>query len=1128
MELSLPMLVSRKGPRLLHCWLPHWPELSVEGTSLSELKDDLALEVMERFLQTSPAEAWRFQVAPHLKLKRVTVDTVAKDPEDGRSYALQGKVSVLLEKWPDDDFWLATPTQAPALAFPLQQPSELDEVLAMVLRAHCLKTRAETLAGLVEEPDERLELLDVDADAPTALPKASVALRVKRATPKTRGKDAAKAGTTDEETPEQKEQRRARARLAVSTLRQIGKNLAHQARDGELGRAYGREALVNGLVETLLAREGVGLVLVGEGGVGKTALVHEVTRRFVDRLTSRGTRRDVWRVDGNQFIAGMSYVGQWEARARQLVQELKDTGDVLYVDDLASLVYAGRHSKGDTHVAQYLEPHLARGELTVVAECSPERFERVKEEAPSFAALFDVVQVPALSEAQSLSVLLGVLRELEASEPAALTPRLTPDVLELVLSLSGRFFSHRALPGRAVRVLEQVLSGEGVVEGQTRRFRATDAFEAVRRETGLPDFVLGGAPPKTRAQLVRELSSLVAGQPEAVEAAVDAVLTLQLSVQDPDKPLANYLFVGPTGVGKTETAKALASLLFGSPERLVRFDMSELATPDGITRLLGTPGAPDGELVTALRTQPFCVVLFDEVEKAHPRVFDALLQFLGEGRLTDAKGHTLDGRNAVVVMTSNLGVREAASTTGFGEKDPHSAAQHYVAAAKAFFRPELFNRLDRVVPFRSLDQPALRRVVERALQGLLSRRGLRHGNVLVDVEPELLELLVEQAFDPRYGARPLKRLLEKKLAVPLAHHLLGRTPDELAVVELLRRADDVQLSVRLLARAATVPLRPADGWTLPKLTAEARKAKEHVARLLETKAARALASARAATLRSAPSLTEAQAVLDELELCGRQLEALLDEGLELSPYDEAEELPAKQERHLEKGARFGLRPRSSFRGVVYAPNAEATLATAAPRLSRLLDTLGVLAHQLDESQRADDVVTLLFEPIGVASAEAVALFAAALPSLGASSFHDDGAGWAVGGGATAKRQARVLRGPGLRALLEPWLGYGRVTVLGADGAPVRALVRCAAIDGGDGSAAAAVAALQEHDRRARAEREARRRGGPLPAEAHLRVVLEREDTSSPARFVATGLLTDDVAAHTAACLAARRSGGAAW
>ncbi len=1150
MDLKLPLILAREGGRLVKAWLPHWPDVSGSGTSLSELRDDLALKVMERFEKEPPAQAHRYQHAPHLLLRHVKLQTEARDRELGLKYALEGRMAVLLEKWPREAFWVATPTRLPQARFALEEPEELEQALRRVMERWCLDHRVETLDAWSVTRNEELDILEVDADAPTVLPRGVPRPRKKRPAKKP-GASKKAAAKEPPETEEEREQRRNRRRLSVRTLRTIAQNLAHQARDERLPRAFGREGLVRKLLESIDGREGAAVCLVGRSGSGKTALVHELTRRLVERQKASGTRRDVWRMDGNQFIAGMSYVGQWEARARELCTELVETGDVLYVDDLAALVYAGRHSKGDTHVGQYLEPHLARRELTLVAECTPERFEKVREEAPTFAALFDVIQVPELTEAQTLPVLLGVVRELEGSielASGALRPRVSPAVLEVLLTLSGRFGAHQALPGRAVRLLQRVLSEPGWPQGRERRYKVVDVYSAMRRETGLPDFVLGAAAPRKREEIVADLSAQVAGQPEAISAVADAVLALQLSLQDPTKPLANHLFVGPTGVGKTETAKALARYLFGSADRMVRLDMSELSSPYSVARLVGEAGGADGELTTALRTQPFCVVLLDEVEKAHPRVFDALLQFLGEGRLTDARGHTADGRNAVVIMTSNLGVREAVSRTGFSRGDVGGAAQHYVSAARAFFRPELFNRLNRVVPFRSLDEAALKVVVEHALSDLLSRRGVRRGNVLVEVEKELLDLLVTQAYDPRYGARPLKRALERRLAVPLAHHLLRRGAEDLALVELLRHGDDLSLSVRVLRRTASVPVTSLDALKLPQLTEEAKAARERLVALEASAAAERLRSERRRLLgggsskrsllppftpspstplgtgyvegRSGPAADFVLGLLDRLDSLSATLTDLEESELEPERFDE-EEL-SEVVREGRRPGRPPSRPVARVRGVQLQVSDEAIVRRVAPRLQQLVEELTLLEVELRASVRAPERVALLAERVGAAGPQALqaALTAVPVQLLGGTRLEEREDGWAPASsagveGRLPKRVAFAFEGPDAQRLLARWGGYAVLDTVDEAGVLRRGLVRLSALPVGEEGFSAALAA---HDAQVKAEREARRAGGLKSGGQDGEVILEKVGREPPVTFVATGLKAPEQRAHLAACL----------
>ncbi|RKH18259.1 ATP-dependent Clp protease ATP-binding subunit [Corallococcus sp. CA047B] len=1079
MDLKLPLVVCPLGGRLVQAWVPaFWPRLSGVGPSLSTLRDELALAVMERFEKEPVANVAAYQLPPHLALRHVNVDTEARDREKNKRVVLQGRMAVLLEKWPRDEFWVVTPTRLPAARFALGHPDALPQALARRLAAWCLEHDLENLDEAWSTGHERLELLEVDAYAPTVLPrtppKPPTAARRRKTT-------AEKKKEPTPETPEQREARRNRRRLSLVELRAVARNLSHGARDGALEHCFGREALVREVVDALEGREGAAVILVGPSGSGKTALVHEAVSRLTARQDAAGTRRDVWRVDGNQFIAGMMYVGQWEARARGVVQELVEVGDLLYVDDLASLVYAGRTHSERTNVAQFLEPHLARGELTVLAESTPERFERVREEAPTFASLFRVVHVPALDARATLPALLGTLRELEAASHAGAV-RLSPLALETLLDLQQRFVAHEAFPGKAVRLLRRVVSRPGTQENGVRRFTQEDVTSAMREQTGLPDFVLGSAPPKTRDALERELAAQVAGQPEAVSAVVDAILTLQRSLQPPDKPLATYLFVGPTGVGKTETAKALARTLFGGEGRLVRFDMSEFVSASSITRLLGMPGAPDGELTTALRTQPFCVVLFDEVEKAHPRVFDALLQFLGEGRLTDGAGRTVDARQAVVVLTSNLGVREAAARTGF-HRTADSAEAHYLSSVRAFFRPEFFNRLDRVVPFRPLTPTALRVVVEHALESLLSRRGIRRGNVLVEVEPALLDLLVEQAYDPRYGARPLKRALERRLTVPLAHHLVRRGAEDLARVELFPRGDDMGLSVELMAReSAWAPEPDPAVWTLAD-----------VSRVLEETASRldALSAGEAARPRAPAANAEALELLERLERLRVEAVDIRETDLAERDFVETEEaVPKEVERAYDwrrNPGRGGLRARPTYASVPLPVSREERLRRCRPRVVNLRDEVDWLAHQLACRERGPDVRTMLIEGLGDAPVSALEAVARALPqALGRAAVHEERVepegriAWAPPGsqrpvGVRVRRIAVSLTAFGLAEVLAPLEGYALVETLRGD--LVRpAPVRVELMDGDVGLMDDVSGAVAARDAVRAAEREARRAG----------------------------------------------------
>ncbi len=1137
MDVKLPLVVVHPARRLVEAWVPGLPGVHKVGPSLSEIRDDLCLAVMGLFEKGPVSTLGAYQLPPHVYLKMVDVETVVQDKVSRKRWTLEGRVGVLIEKWPGEDYYVVTPTRAPAARFALRglgATEELTHALNRRIAAYALEHKLTSLDAWCSKRRERLDVLEVDAEAPSIFPKGWHRFHVPGRKRKEKSEKAAD--------PSREERRRLR-RFTVKTLREIGRNLTHGARDDTLDRAFGRESTVGALLDDFDLREGNAVVLVGPSGAGKTALVHELVRRLVARQNSNGSRRDVWRVDGNRFIAGMMYVGQWEARARELIDELIELGDILYVDDLASMVYAGRTRAGDTNVARFLEPHMARGELTVIAESTPERFERVREEEPTFASLFRVVHVEPLDDRATLPVLLGVLRDLE-SDAADGSPalRVSPEALETVLVLTRRFLAHEAFPGKAVRLLKSVLAGAGELRDRQRWYTRADVFTTFQRQTGLPDFILGSGAHRSHDEVARAIGAMVVGQTEAVEAVADVVVLMQHGLADPEKPMATYLFVGPTGVGKTETAKALATWLFGNASRMVRFDMSEFGSSASISRLVGHAGSPDGELTLALRTQPFCVVLFDEIEKAHPRVFDALLQLLGEGRLTDAAGRLADARQAVVIMTSNLGVKEASARTGF-VRDGDDARAHYTAAARKFFRPEFFNRIDRVVPFAPLSPEALRVVVEHALGQLLSRRGILRGNVVVEVEPELLDALVEQAYDPRYGARPLRRALERELAVPLAHHLVRRRSSDLCMVDLFRTRTGMGLAVRSLRNATpvTVVTDPAE-WTADEVSTRLTALREGFTAIETSDAYDRLADERASALRVMQRGSEAPPSpgLDLLERFSELRDALArleERDPRAEPYIEDVREAPERDRSGYRENRWGAahnRSAPTVRTVQTLMRDDVVLQQFGPEVARLVDAFGLLEHQIDRSAAVDEVVVLIEvtanrsatwrDKVSAAVMSAVPPFAGRL-SPWVEVEDDVGSTWIEGETGDVRpvlRRAVGVQGAGARDLVEHLAGCALFMVRGKAGAidESQVLARIELHEGHDVRAAA-----RARDEAARRERDARREGSEVHVEVStvtLRGSIDEERGLSTMEHVATGLAASKIEAICAAVLRARR------
>lgn len=567
----------------------------------------------------------------------------------------------------------------------------------------------------------------------------------------------------------------------AAELARVGRSLNSLYPD-DLDHAINREAEVNELSTLLSASDQRAVLVIGKRLVGKTAIIHEFVRRRMDRRrTSEVTMHvasiadlsgDVWLISPQRLISGMSYLGQWEGRLLAILKESQRKHHTLYFDDVIGLFYAGRTSSSQLSAAHVLKPYLERRDVRVLAESTPEAFRVLQELDRSFADLFQVVRIDEPNEAKNLHTLLGSRRTLERQH----NTRFHPDVLPTVIDLTRRYVSDAAFPGKAARLL-QSLAGKHKLAEVTR----AAALEEFSARSGLSVTFLDDRSELDYAQVIEALSREVIGQKAAVTACADAVTIAKARLNDNIRPIASFLFLGPTGVGKTQCAKALAKYLFGDRERLIRFDMNEFASYYSVARLTGTLDAPEGLLTSAVRRSPFAVLLFDEIEKAHPAVFDLLLGVMGDGRLTDARGQLVDFSNTIIILTSNLGAREAASDVGFRQTN-RSEASVYRLAAEKFFKPEFFNRLSRVVPFERLSREHVQKIANRLIEDVLNREGLVRRGVKLVVETGALNLLVEAGYHPQLGARALKRTLERQVTAPLAARLSATSAEQPLVV----------------------------------------------------------------------------------------------------------------------------------------------------------------------------------------------------------------------------------------------------------------------------------------------------------------------------------------------------------
>ncbi|MEJ7604295.1 MAG: AAA family ATPase [Kofleriaceae bacterium] len=545
------------------------------------------------------------------------------------------------------------------------------------------------------------------------------------------------------------------------------------------------------------------VAVIGPPGSGKTELVHTWIH---DRLIEDGYRIDknldrvhhVWRLTGKRLIAGMSYLGQWEERCLSVLDEVRRKKGILWIEDLHLWGRLGQSRQSERSFADFFRGPVRRGDLAIVAEMTAEQFARLERDAPGLAEALAPVAVPAASAGETAQLLLHEVRTLETRLPVALHPFVPRTALELGTAL----FPWRARPGVAIEIVRRVAETGGT-QGRAGELGPSHVLDYLARTTGLSAKLISLDEPLDCDEVEAAFASRVIGQGVATRAAADVILRVRAGLADPGRPVSVLLFTGPTGTGKTELATAIAEYLYGGTERLLRIDMGELSGPDAVARLIGDRWSSEGLLTSRIRAQPFSVVLLDEIEKAHPQALHLLLQLFDEGRLTDAAGEVASFASAVVIMTSNLGSRSAAPI-GFGETRDRILAD-VARAVREFFPVELFNRIDRVVPFEPLTPEVAAKVVDKELAKLLSRRGLRERNTFVYAGAAVRRRAVSDAFDSRYGARTVKRWLEDKIGGSLTDLLATAPPARLRIVRLSEDGGQIVASLEPMTERPALP-----------------------------------------------------------------------------------------------------------------------------------------------------------------------------------------------------------------------------------------------------------------------------------------------------------------------------------
>jgi ATP-dependent Clp protease ATP-binding subunit ClpC len=621
-------------------------------------------------------------------------------------------------------------------------------------------------------------------------------------------------------------------------LDQFGRNLTHLARETKLDPVIGRDKEIERVMQVLSRRTKNNPVLIGDPGVGKTAVVEGLAQKIVKGDVPETLKgKQIYTLDLGALVAGSRYRGDFEERLKKVLKEIKSRGDiVLFIDELHTLVGAGA-AEGAIDAASILKPMLARGELQTIGATTRDEYRKHLEKDAALERRFQPIDVNEPTVAHTIDILKGLRDRYESHHRVSFTD----DALVAAANLSDRYISDRYLPDKAIDLIDEAGSrmrirrmtappdvrevDEKIAEVRMQKESAVDSqdfqraqslkdeeqeliAERSRREqewksgeldvlseideeeiaevlsawTGIPVFKLTEEETQKLLRMEDELHKRIVDQEEAVHAVSKAIRRTRAGLKDPKRPSGSFIFLGPSGVGKTELSKALAEFLFGDEGALVQLDMSEYMEKHTVSRLIGSPPGyvgyeEGGQLTEAVRRKPFSVVLFDEIEKAHPDVFNTLLQILEDGHLTDAQGHTVDFKNTVIIMTSNLGTRDIQKGTTLGFSPGGDAEVTYekmkdkvMEELKRSFRPEFLNRIDEVIVFHSLSREHVKMIVDLMIRRVEEQ--LQSKDVDIELTDRAKEVLAEKGYDPALGARPLRRTIQRMVEDPLSEKLL--------------------------------------------------------------------------------------------------------------------------------------------------------------------------------------------------------------------------------------------------------------------------------------------------------------------------------------------------------------------
>jgi len=643
------------------------------------------------------------------------------------------------------------------------------------------------------------------------------------------------------------------------TLNQYGKDLTNEALEGKLDPIIGRESEIERIIQILSRRTKNNPCLIGEPGVGKTAVVEALAEKIIEGEVPENLKnKRVVSLDVSSMVAGAKYRGDFEDRLKKCLQEIKKSGNViLFIDEIHTIVGAGA-AEGAIDAANILKPLLARAEIQVIGATTLNEYRKYIEKDAALERRFQPITVGEPTVEETILILKGIRDKYEAHHKV----KISDAAIKAAAELSSRYINDRYLPDKAIDLMDEAASKvklasltapkevkkieekineiikekedaintqdfEKAAKLRDKEQKEKDKLEKVKLDweqknqikeigvseeniaevvsgwTGVPVVKLTEAESQRLKNLESELHKRVIGQDEAVVAVSKAIRRGRVGLKDPKRPIGSFIFLGPTGVGKTETCKALAECLFGNENSMIRIDMSEYMEKHTVAKLIGSPPGyvgfeEGGQLTEKVRRKPYAVILFDEIEKAHPDVFNILLQILEDGRLTDSQGRVVDFKNTVIIMTSNVGARSIVEQKSIGFNNDENKTKNYeqiksnvMSELKKEFRPEFLNRIDEIIVFKQLEETEIEEIVELMIKSSIHR--LEDREIYVEVTEELKKHIAKKGFDPAYGARPLRRAIQNLIEDKLAEEILDGNIKDGDKVKLTYEEEKVQV-----------------------------------------------------------------------------------------------------------------------------------------------------------------------------------------------------------------------------------------------------------------------------------------------------------------------------------------------